>query len=425
VEKNQNQIKQQEKYLMTEKIGLSPVKSKIFAQSGSPKAVIESTKRNSLEASVLNDKITVNSQTLAKSGPQVLQYLCHRLTSFEKSELLDYPEVFFTGNILKRPEIPVHSLKLDDELGNLILLPGDHVAYQFEIIEKLGHGSFGQVFKVLDHKTCTLKALKVISSGSKFQDQAFVEVKILRFLKKLDKDETYSIVHIEDYFSFRKHFCITFELLSFSLYDVLKKNNFQGISNSLIRRFASQILRCLMLLHSHKVVHCDLKPENILLKNQNRSVVKVIDFGSSCFEREKVFDYVQSRFYRAPEIVLGVEYGCGIDVWSFGCILAELFIGKPILPARNEADLLMRTVELIGNPPEELLRRARRTKDFWVGRIWRATEKVKFRRPLGRSIEKILFGADEPFIDFVKSCLKWDPNERISPSQALDHPWLK
>jgi dual specificity tyrosine-phosphorylation-regulated kinase 2/3/4 len=83
-------------------------------------------------------------------------------------------------------------------------------------------------------------------------------------------------------------------------------------------------------------VNCDLKPENILLKKPNKSAIKLIDFGSGCFEPEQIYTYIQSRFYRAPEIILGITYTSAIDMWSFGCILYELFTGFPLFAGENE-----------------------------------------------------------------------------------------
>ena len=81
-----------------------------------------------------------------------------------------------------------------------------------------------------------------------------------------------------------------------------------------------------------------MKPEKILLKAPNKSGIKVIDFGSSCFEAERIYTYIQSRFYRAPEIILGIPYTPAIDMWSFGCVLAELYTGFPLFPGENEAE---------------------------------------------------------------------------------------
>ena len=93
-----------------------------------------------------------------------------------------------------------------------------------------------------------------------------------------------------------------------------------------------------MYTAKENIIHCDLKPENVLLKNPNKSGIKLIDFGSSCFQNERIYTYIQSRFYRAPEIILGIPYTVGIDIWSFACILAELYSGYPIFPGENEND---------------------------------------------------------------------------------------
>lgn len=106
----------------------------------------------------------------------------------------------------------------------------------------------------------------------------------------------------------------------------------------LIRRFAIQILQALKYQKDNFVVHCDLKPENILLKQPNKSGIKIIDYGSSCFQNERIYTYIQSRFYRAPEIILGIPYSTAIDMWSFGCILAELYTGFPLFPGENEME---------------------------------------------------------------------------------------
>jgi dual specificity tyrosine-phosphorylation-regulated kinase 2/3/4 len=158
---------------------------------------------------------------------------------------------------------------------------------------------------------------------------------------------------------------ITFELLSVNLYDFIKMNNFQGFSLSLIKRFAIQILISLYFLRENNIVHCDLKPENILLRKINKSGIKIIDFGSGCFEDQKIYTYIQSRFYRAPEIVLGIPYTASIDVWSFGCILYELYVGYPLFPGEDEKEHMALMMEIKGVPPRSVLARATRRKVFF------------------------------------------------------------
>ena len=138
-----------------------------------------------------------------------------------------------------------------------------------------------------------------------------------------------------------------------NLYEFIKNNNFQGVSLGLIRRFAIQILASLRSMRKLRIIHCDLKPENILLKQSNKSGIKVIDLGSSCFVDERVYTYIQSRFYRSPEVILGLPYGTPIDMWSFGCILAELYTGYPIFPGENEQEQLLCIMEICGRPPSK------------------------------------------------------------------------
>jgi dual specificity tyrosine-phosphorylation-regulated kinase 2/3/4 len=108
-----------------------------------------------------------------------------------------------------------------------------------------------------------------------------------------------------------------------------------------------------------------LKPENILLKRPDRSGIRVIDYGSSCYTNEKVFTYIQSRFYRAPEVILGLDYGLPIDMWSTGCILAELYTGHPLFPGENEPDQLACIMQLLGPPKKEYLDQCSRKKQFF------------------------------------------------------------
>jgi len=117
---------------------------------------------------------------------------------------------------------------------------------------------------------------------------------------------------------------------------------------------AIHVLVGLVYLENNDIIHCDLKPENILLKKKDDNKgynIKLIDFGSACFKKKIVYSYVQSRFYRAPEISLGIrDYDCAIDMWSFGCMIAELFTGIPLFPGESEEELLALIMELRGCP---------------------------------------------------------------------------
>ena len=228
-------------------------------------------------------------------------------------------------------------------------------------------------------------------------------------------------------FYFRGHLCISTELLGMNLYEFIKCHDFRGFSLKLIRRFAKQMLSSLVLLKSHKVIHCDLKPENVLLAHPTRSEIKVIDFGSSCLENEKVYTYIQSRFYRSPEVILGMTYGMPIDMWSLGCILAELLTGYPIFPGENEQEQLACIMEVFGPPEKHLIEKSTRKKLFFDSlgkpRITVST-KGKRRRPSSKSLQQALKCEDEAFLDFITRCLRWDPDRRLKPDEAIHHEFI-
>ena len=141
-------------------------------------------------------------------------------------------------------------------------------------------------------------------------------------------------------FVFRNHQCLVFEMLSYNLYELLKNTRFKGVSLNLIRKFSRQILKSLKFLATPEVdiIHCDLKPENILLRHPRRSAVKLIDFGSSCLSTKRTYTYIQSRFYRSPEVLLGIQYDQKIDIWSLGCVLVEMHTGEPLFGGSDQAD---------------------------------------------------------------------------------------
>jgi len=153
--------------------------------------------------------------------------------------------------------------------------PHDHIAYRYEVLKVIGKGSFGQVVHAFDHKNSISIALKMVRNEKRFHRQAQEEIRLLDHLRKVDTDNAANIVHKHEHFTFRNHICITFELLSMNLYELIKKNKFQGFSIGLVRKFAHSMLKCLALLCDHRIIHCDMKPENVLLKTPGRSGIKV------------------------------------------------------------------------------------------------------------------------------------------------------
>lgn len=411
---------------------------------------------------------TVRPKPLVVTPEQVMKLYSYKLTPYEHQEIFGYPQIYFIGANAKKHYGVIgapSNCGYDDEHGSYLHVPHDHIAYRYEMLKVIGKGSFGQVVRAYDHKNQQHVALKMVRNEKRFHRQAQEEIRILDHLRKKDKDNTMNLIHMFENFTFRGHCCITFELLSVNLYELIKKNKFQGFSIQLVRRFAYSILRCLESLFANKIIHCDLKPENVLLKQQGRSGIKVIDFGSSCFENQRLYTYIQSRFYRAPEVILGARYGMPIDMWSLGCILAELVTGYPLLPGQSslisfpvltvnrivcsvagedEFDQLACIIELLGMPPQKLLESSKRAKNFISskgyprycttttlsdgGVVLNAgrSRRGKMRGPpASKDWSTALKNCDDAdFIDFVKKCLEWDPATRMNPYAGLRHPWL-
>mmetsp|Transcript_55747 Transcript_55747/g.181009 ORF Transcript_55747/g.181009 Transcript_55747/m.181009 type:complete len:560 (+) Transcript_55747:1948-3627(+) len=361
---------------------------------------------------------------------KVLKHHMDELTEYEQGEILDFPQIWFFGagsTKIRGTSGAVNNHSYDDERGDYLIVLHDHVLYRYEVMSPLGKGSFGQVVRTFDYKTNGEMACKIIRNKKRFHHQALVEVKILEHLRERDVESTSNVVHMMDYFYFRNHLCITFELLSINLYEFIKNNNFQGVSLGLIRRFAIQLLAALRFLKKQHIIHCDLKPENVLLKNPTKSGIKVIDFGSSCFEDERVYTYIQSRFYRSPEVILGIPYDVGIDMWSFGCILAELYTGYPLYPGENEVEQLACIMEVCGVPPPKILETATRIKMFFDSngnpRLV-PNSRGKTRRPGSKDMQMALRTSESKYVDFLQGCLQWDPKERLSPEDALQQEWI-
>jgi len=268
-----------------------------------------------------------------------------------------------------------------------------------------------------------------------------VEVKVLDAINSRDPENTmnsYNIKFIESFY-FRGHLCIVNELLGINLYEWIKNGGFRGVTISMIRHITKEVLTSLEVLEKKKIVHCDLKPENILLRDPmqikpslsstdlDKIGIKVIDFGSSCYEHERIYTYVQSRFYRSPEVILGIPYNMSIDMWSLGCILAELYTGYPIFPGENEEEQLACIMEVMGAPAPYIVEQGSRKKNFFDAnnspKIF-ANSKGKKRRPGSLSLATVLRCRDNTFLDFITQCLQWDPEKRLTASQGLKHEFI-
>jgi serine/threonine protein kinase len=191
-----------------------------------------------------------------------------------------------------------------------------------------------------------LVCLKIIENNKDYVDQSIDEIKLLRYINANGEPDENNFLRLYDYFYHKEHLFIVTEILKDNLYEFYKYTNENNLESYFtvdrLKLISKQVLKCLCYIHNLKLIHCDLKPENILVKSISDTIVKVIDFGSSCFIHDHLSSYIQSRSYRAPEVILGCKYDYKIDIWSFGCILAELYTGNVLFQNDSIQSLLAR-----------------------------------------------------------------------------------
>ena len=257
--------------------------------------------------------------------------------------------------------------------------PGTLVAGRYVFGNLLGSAAFGDAYGVVDVQTgrrLCAKVVKNVGGNKDAFDQALDEIAVLSFLNRADPRDERGILRAHDYFYHREHLFIVTERLRANLYECLRRDADRRAAGvgapfftlARVRRVARQLFASLAFAHRLGVIHCDVKPENVMLAGPaSRCAVKLIDLGSSCFaESDRLGHYVQSRTYRAPEVVLGAGYDAKIDVWSAACVLAELVTGEVLFASDSEATLVASAVAALGPFPETLMRRGKRTKEFFA-----------------------------------------------------------
>lgn len=271
--------------------------------------------------------------------------------------------------VLTKPNEGVSNNGYDNCEDDYILYVNDVLGLdenkKYLVLDILGQGTFAQVVKCQNLTTKELVAVKVVKSKSAHINQSLSEISVLELINnKIDPLDKHHFLRMKDKFVHKNHLCLVFELLSSNLFELVKKNHYEGLSLKLVRTFAKQLLDSLCVLKDSKLIHCDLKPENILLISPDKPDIKVVDFGSACPERETLYTYIQSRFYRAPEVILGLPYTSSIDTWSLGCIIAELTLGLPLFPGNSEYDQLAKIIATLGLPPTWMIEMGKSSKLF-------------------------------------------------------------
>nr|XP_040140466.1 homeodomain-interacting protein kinase 3 isoform X4 [Ictidomys tridecemlineatus] len=329
----------------------------------------------------------------------------------------------------------------------------------YEVLDFLGRGTFGQVVKCWKRGTNEIVAIKILKNHPSYARQGQIEVSILARLSTENADE-YNFVRAYECFQHRNHTCLVFEMLEQNLYDFLKQNKFSPLPLKVIRPILQQVATALKKLKSLGLIHADLKPENIMLVDPIRQPykVKVIDFGSASHVSKTVCStYLQSRYYRAPEIILGLPFCEAIDMWSLGCVIAELFLGWPLYPGALEYDQIRYISQTQGLPGEQLLNVGTKSTRFFCRETdmshsgWRlktleeheaetGMKSKEARKYIFNSLDDIahvntvmdLEGSDllaekadrREFVSLLKKMLLIDADLRITPVETLNHPFV-
>lgn len=214
---------------------------------------------------------------------------------------------------------------------------------------------------------------------------------------------------------FRGHLYIVMDMLHCDLYAHLAEGGLKGLSMPDCKTLAIQLIQAMGYWQKLQIIHADIKPENVLLERSNSLDIRVIDFGSGAAVGKTLYQYIQSRYYRAPEVILGYEYDYSIDTWSMACVFYELFTGQPIFPGDDEFDQLGKICEVLGYPDPDYIKNApRRNEFFWEAGpnryMLRTNHKVG-----SRTLKNEMKGADDTYIELIESMIKWRPKERMTP----------
>jgi len=326
----------------------------------------------------------------------------------------------------------------------------------FGAIKVLGEGQFGRVYEAIDLNDPSKKhcAIKVAKPDFRYRQHALHEVQVMRTLKESSSPEELNyILKLDTFFIDKDRVCIVFEALSYNLFEVLKLRSFKGLPLFLVQSVIRQLLISLITLEKCGIVHSDIKPENILLVKPDSSDIKLADFGSARFTSLPCSSYTQSRYYRAPEVVLGIEHDFRIDIWSVGCVAFELFSSMPLFAGQNEVHLLQLIVKIMGQFPSHVVKKSPRKRElFLVDYKLKSEEQICSEQKRSvtdfqyyfayNTLDEIVMNYENVkqtseasreserkrrvlFLDLLKKMLNLDPLQRITAQQALGHPFLK
>ena len=319
---------------------------------------------------------------------------------------------------------------------------GDKIGNYFRVIDLSGEGTFSNVYTCVDTRNQRIYIIKACRQNKSYVEAAADEIKLMHKLNQIDSSHYYFVKYY-GYFIYKGHTCLIFEKLGLSLFSIMEFHNFKPFHIDAIRSFMYQILSGVDLLHRNYMVHTDLKLENILLKEQgiidrdgfhldtgiSSTSLRLIDFGSSDTGKKWHRHLVTTRHYRAPEILMGLRWGYECDIWSLGCILVELAVGRIDFDSQNLIEHLFLIQHMIGTIPRKMwanctkeeLRPFVRSGYIHPDYFPRNVRESLLRRPFLTQ----LLSFDHQLADLALLMLNPDQYERPSPSYLLRHKFFE
>jgi serine/threonine protein kinase len=282
----------------------------------------------------------------------------------------------------------------------------------YQKLEKLGEGTYGVVFKALDKRSSEVVALKKIRLDQEEEGIPPTSIREISILKELKHP---NVVGLYEVINSQGKLTLVFEYLDMDLKKYLDSLRSPPPAE-LIKSYAYQIIAGLCYCHCHRIIHRDMKPQNLLLNK--KGMIKLADFGLARAFTVPLRNYtheVITLWYRPPEILLGSKfYSLPVDIWSTGAIIAEMITKRPLFPGDSEIDQLFSIFKILGTPTEET----------WPGVTELPTYSSTFPNFRRRNLRDVLPGADPLAIDLIEKMLAYDPAQRISAKEALNHPWF-